>query len=118
VADLLVIVNPRSNHDVGDIIDVRPNGKLKAQNWVGSRFYVLRVANLSYDDALQYADPWDSPTGKQDEKGNATFKRIKSRLWHVPNDLDSGRNGLMVMPWNKARVEITNKDTGQGAQWR
>lgn len=68
----------------GDVIVVRPDGWEWGREECLPRFIVVKITNLSYEDAKHFEESLMVSDGV-DEHGNPKTKMAKVRKWQVPN---------------------------------
>ena len=67
-------------YKTGDIVQVFPDGKLSDYAHAGGKFYVIRVAGLSYETALKYTQQHNEDILVD---GETTIKMVKRRIYCI-----------------------------------
>ena len=99
-------------YQVGDIVQVFPDGKLSDNATAGGKFYVVRVSGLAYDTALKYHEQWIERNGEE----TIFIKRRKFRIRatelpaSVKNQLQT--TGVYNTTWTAVKSYIRNNVTG------
>lgn len=69
---------------LGDIVVIRPDGWSWGREECLPRFLVVKITNLSYEDAKHFEESLMLDDGV-DEHGNQKMKMAKVRKWQVPS---------------------------------
>ena len=103
-------------YQIGDIVQVFPDGKLSDYAHAGGKFYVVRVAGLSYETALKYYQQHNETF--TDPQGFEQRRMIKRRIYKVrTEDLPQAiKNTLKTKfvyntTWTAVKTYIRNKIT-------
>lgn len=103
---------PSERSRLGDVIVIRPDGWVWGREECLPRFIVVKVTNLSYDDAKHFEESLIVPDGV-DTQGNPKTKLAKVRKWQVPNKymsdaLAAGQSVITITLSAKQQAFINN----------
>jgi len=92
-------------YQIGDIVQVFPDGKLSDYAHAGGKFYVVRVKGLDFKDVLEYQ--------KQLNDGNIMLRRRKFelRIENLPSVITNKLKTTYVYntTWDEIKEFIANK---------
>jgi len=103
-------------YQIGDIVQVFPDGKLSDYANAGGKFFLVRVLGLTFEDALQFQEQWNEDV----VVNNETCLRIKKRrkfnvlVENLPAKIKNKLNSTFVydLEWNDIKSFIYNKILG------
>lgn len=103
---------PPERSRLGDIIVVRPDNHVWGREECLPRFLVVKVTNMTYDDAKHLEESLMVDDGL-DERGNPKKKMAKVRKWQVPSAymtkaLQDGVSVVEITLTNKQQAFIQN----------
>ena len=101
-------------YQIGDIVEVFPDGKLSDYATAGGKFYVVRIDGLGYDVAKKYHEQWNVEDVLHG--GMTMFKRRKFqiRVADVPKTVKNALadKGVYNTTWNAFKSYVRNNATG------
>ena len=98
-------------YQIGDIVEVFPDGKLSDYATAGGKFYVVRVDGLDYETAKKYQEQWNDETGERKMIRRRKFRvRAADLPQSVKNALQS--TGVYNTTWSAVKSYIRNLETG------
>ena len=103
---------PSERSRLGDIIVVRPDGHVWGKEECLPRFIVVKITNLSYDDAKHLEESLMVDDGL-DEHGIMKKKMAKVRKWQVPssymtNAINAGNSVVTITLTAQQQAFIQN----------
>ena len=103
---------PSERSRLGDIIVVRPDSHVWGNEECLPRFIVVKITNMSYDDAKHLEESLMVDDGL-DTHGNTKKKMAKVRKWQVPqaymlNAIHDGNSVIEITLTNKQLAFIAN----------
>lgn len=101
-------------YQVGDIVEVFPDGRLSDHATAGGKFYVVRVDGLDYDTAKKYQEQWNVDDVLHGGKVMFRRRKFRIRVADVPQAVKNAlqSTGVYNTTWSAVKSYVRNNLTG------